>query len=385
MPKHIAILGSSGSIGTQALDVVRAHPEHFIVEVLSAGNNVDLLIQQALEFQPNAVVISDEKHYLKLQSALESRDIKVYAGEDALEQIVQMESIDLLLMAIVGFAGLRPTLKFIETGKTLAIANKETFVVAGELMIGKAIQHKSTIIPVDSEHSAIFQCMMGEMQNPMEKIILTASGGPFRGKDKNFLDHVKAKDALKHPNWDMGAKITIDSATLMNKGFEMIEAKWLFSLKPEQIEVLVHPQSIIHSMVQFTDGSIKAQLGLPDMKLPIQYAMAWPERIENDFPRMDFGLYPELTFEQANTEVFPNLRLAREAMIHGGNMPCMINAANEVLVQAFLQNRISFNHIPLLIEQAMHEDSFIAKPSLEDYFESDKETRIKTLERIKNI
>jgi 1-deoxy-D-xylulose-5-phosphate reductoisomerase len=293
-----------------------------------------------------------------------------------------MDSIDLLLMAIVGFAGLRPTLAFIETGKTLAIANKETFVVAGEVMMASALKHKTTVIPVDSEHSAIFQCMMGEMHNPIEKIILTASGGPFRGKDKAFLDQVKAKDALKHPNWDMGAKITIDSASLMNKGFEMIEAKWLFSLKPEQIEVLVHPQSIIHSMVQFTDGSIKAQLGLPDMKLPIQYAMAWPDRIENDFPRMDFGQYPQLSFEQPNLDVFPNLRLAREAMIQGGNMPCMVNAANEVVVEAFLKDKISFNDMPKYIADVMEKNTFIAKPTLEDYFESDKEIRQSLSERI---
>lgn len=383
MIKRVAILGSTGSIGTQALDVVRSHPDDFQVEVLTAGGNTNLLIAQAIEFQPNAVVISDDSKYNLVKDALIDSDIKVYAGNEALEQIVSMETIDIVLMAIVGFAGLRPTMKAINLGKTLAIANKETFVVAGNLMIESALISNSNILPIDSEHSAIYQCLMGEMHNPIEKIYLTASGGPFRGKDLDFLSKVKAKDALKHPNWDMGAKITIDSATLMNKGFEMIEAKWLFNLQPNQIDVLVHPQSIIHSMVQFNDGSIKAQLGLPDMKLPIQYALAWPNRINNDFPRMDFALYPNLSFEKPNSEVFRNLALAQIAMKKGGNMPCIINASNEVVVDAFLKDKIGFNQMPDLIENAMETIDFIQKPSLEDYFETDRITRKKLSERIK--
>ncbi len=385
MKKRIAIFGSTGSIGTQALDVMRSHPELFEAEVLTASSNVDLLIAQALEFQPNAVVILDQTHYPKLRDALSQTDIKVFAGQESLEQIAEMETIDLVLMAIVGFAALKPVLKTLETGKTLAIANKETFVVAGEIMMNSALNSNSLILPVDSEHSAIYQCLNGESTRAIDKIILTASGGPFRGKNKTFLETITAKDALKHPNWDMGAKITIDSASLMNKGFEMIEAKWLFGLKAEQIEVLVHPQSIIHSMVQFNDGSVKAQLGLPDMRLPIQYAMSWPDRISNEFPKMDFSKYPNLTFEQPDIATFPNLELARKAMIQGGNMPCIVNAANEMVVHAFLSDRIGFNFMPVLIEEAMEQIPFIQKPSLEDYFETDRITRIKLLERIKTL
>lgn len=385
MTKRIAIFGSTGSIGTQALDVIRLHPEEFVVEILTAGSNVNLLLEQAIEFQPNSVVIADESKYQFLKDNLSNTDIKVYAGDRAVEQIVESDSIDMVLMAIVGFAGLKPTLRALEFKKSLAIANKETFVVAGEIMVEKALKNKINVIPVDSEHSAIYQCIMGEINNPIEKIILTASGGPFRGKDKRFLETISSKDALKHPNWDMGAKITIDSATLMNKGFEMIEAKWLFDLKPEQIEVIVHPQSIIHSMVQFTDGSIKAQLGLPDMKLPIQYAMAWPQRIANNFERMDFLKYPSLSFEKPNPKVFRNLELAKIAMIRGGNLPAIVNAANEVVVGAFLKDKIGFNRMPELIEEAMENIDFITKPSLEDYFETDKITRLKLQERINKL
>jgi 1-deoxy-D-xylulose-5-phosphate reductoisomerase len=383
MTKRLAILGSTGSIGTQALEVVRAHANEFVVEVLTAGSNVDLLISQALEFQPNAVVVADDSKYLKVKESLSKTDIKVFAGQDAIEQIVTMDSIDIVLMAIVGFAALRPTLNALEHGKTLAIANKETFVVAGEIMVKKALENKSNILPVDSEHSAIYQCLVGEMYNPIEKIYLTASGGPFRDKNLDFLKTVKAADALKHPNWQMGAKITVDSASLMNKGFEMIEAKWLFNLQSHQIDVLVHPQSIIHSMVQFSDGSIKAQLGLPDMKLPIQYALTWPHRSTNNFPRMDFGLFTNLSFEKPNTDIFRNLLLAQQAMIKGGNMPCIVNAANEVVVDWFLKDKIGFLEMSDLIEKAMEMVSFIEHPTLENYFETDKITREKITERIK--
>ena len=382
MSNRIAILGSTGSIGTQALEVVRAHPTQFEVEVLTAGHNADLLIKQAVEFQPNAVVVGDEKQYQKVLDALSQTDVKVYAGEKALGQIVQMDTIDTFLIAIVGFAALHPTIKAIETGKNIAIANKETFVVAGEIMGEKARKFKANIFPVDSEHSAIFQCLAGEMHNAVEKIYLTASGGPFRGKDVDFLKTVKAANALKHPNWDMGAKITIDSATMMNKGFEMIEAKWLFGLTPNQIDVLVHPQSIVHSMVQFEDGSIKAQLGLPDMKLPIQYALSYPNRLENSFPRMDFANFARLDFEQPDKEVFRSLLIAEEALQKGGNLPCVMNAANEIAVAAFLKDNIGFMDIPTLIEEAVQTMDFIKTPSLDDYFATDTKTRLKVLERI---
>lgn len=378
--KHIAILGSTGSIGTQALEVIVANPDHFMVEVLTAHSNADLLIQQAILFKPNAVVIGEDDLYNKVFEALDSLDIKVYAGENALASVVEMDTIDLVLIALVGYAGLLPTIKAINAGKNIALANKETLVVAGELITKRAAEKGINIFPVDSEHSAIFQCLIGEFQNPIEKIILTASGGPFRGKNRDFLKNVTKAQALKHPNWDMGVKITIDSASLMNKGLEVIEAKWLFGLNADQIDVVVHPQSIIHSMVQFEDGSIKAQMGLPDMKLPIQFAMGYPERLKNDFPRFNFIDYPNLTFEQPDTATFRNLALAYEAMHQGGNVPCMLNAANEVVVDAFLKDKIDFLEMSEVIEQSMQKVSKVDKPSLEDYISTDKETRIIALE-----
>ncbi len=373
--KKIAILGSTGSIGTQALDVVLANPLHFEVEVLTAQNNADLLIQQALQFNPNCVVIGDESKRTHVLNALSSTDIKVYSGAEAITQVVQMESIDMVLTALVGYAGLKPTLSAIKAGKQLALANKETLVVAGELVTKLAKENGVNIYPVDSEHSAIFQCLVGEFHNPIEKIYLTASGGPFRGKKKDFLASVKKEQALKHPNWDMGAKITIDSASLMNKGLEVIEAKWLFGLTAQQIDVIVHPQSIIHSIVQFTDGSMKAQMGLPDMKLPIQYALGYPSRLKSDFPRFDFLSYPNLSFEKPDYETFRNLALAFAALEKGGNMPCIINAANEVVVAAFLQDKISFLAMPDVIESCMAKVEFITKPSYEDYVDTDAATR----------
>lgn len=373
--KHIAVLGSTGSIGTQALTVIRAHPESFVVEVLTANGNADLLIQQAIEFKPNCVVIADESKYQTVKNALDKHDIKAFAGNKAVEQVVQMDSIDIVLAAIVGYAGLASTISAIKAKKNIALANKETLVVAGELVTALAKENAVNIYPVDSEHSAIFQCMAGEWENPIEKIYLTASGGPFRGKDKNFLASVKKEQALKHPNWDMGAKITIDSATLMNKGLEVIEAKWLFNLKAEQIEVIVHPQSIIHSIVQFKDGSMKAQLGLPDMKLPIQYAFAYPKRISSSFERFSFLKYPNFSFEKPDTDTFRCLSLGFEAMKKGGNAPCVLNAANEVAVHAFLNDKISFLKIAEVIENALAKAPFIAKPTYEDYVQSDKEAR----------
>lgn len=373
--RGIAICGSTGSIGTQALEVVAKQADKFRVEVLTAGSNADLLIKQALLFKPNAVVIGDESKYEYVKETLWSYDIKTYTGADALEQVVQMEDIDIVLTAMVGFAGLRPTLKAIEAGKQIALANKETLVVAGELVTKAAAQKGVNIYPVDSEHSAIFQCLAGEFNNRIEKIYLTASGGPFRGKKRAELAGVTKAQALKHPNWEMGAKITIDSASMMNKGLEVIEAKWLFNLKPEQIDVIVHPQSIIHSIVQFEDGSMKAQMGLPDMKLPIQYAMAYPDRLSSDFPRFNFMDYPSLTFEQPDMETFGNLALAFEAMKQGGNMPCILNAANEIAVAAFLKDEIKFLDIQRLIEGSMEKATFIEKPTLEQYLETDKETR----------
>ncbi len=376
MPKkRIAIFGSTGSIGTQALDVIRSHAETFEVEILTAQTNSQLLIEQALEFKPNAIVIGDESKYAAVKEALANTDVKVFAGEKALEEVADFDSYDIMLAAIVGFAGLKPTLKAVGKGKTIALANKETLVVAGDYVMQKAVEHRAPIIPVDSEHSAIFQCLVGESRNPIEKIILTASGGPFLGKKPNFLVNVKRDHALQHPNWNMGAKISIDSATLMNKGLEMIEAKWLFNLKPDQVEVLIHPQSIIHSMVQFEDGSIKAQMGLPDMKLPIQYALGFPGRLKNDFPRMNFRKYPMLNFEEPDYKTFRNLGLAIEAMKKGGNMPCILNAANEIAVWAFLKNRIGFLDITAVVEKAMEKINFIESPSLEEYFESDGEAR----------
>jgi len=373
--KRIAVLGSTGSIGTQALDVIKANPQHFTAEVLAAYSNADLLIKQALEFDPNAVVIVDESKYLFVKDALKNTDVKVYAGSKALEQIVEMSSIDLVLTAIVGYAGLASTLNAIQHQKNIALANKETLVVAGDLVTKLAYEKAVNIYPVDSEHSAIFQCLVGEFENKIEKIYLTASGGPFRGKSKEFLMQVKKEQALKHPNWTMGAKITIDSASLMNKGLEVIEAKWLFQLKPEQIDVIVHPQSIIHSIVQFNDGSMKAQMGLPDMKLPIQYAMAYPQRVKSDFPRFDFLNYPQLTFEKADTNTFRNLELAYHAMKQEGNSACVLNAANEVVVDAFLKDKIGFLEMSDVIEKCLSKVPFIRKPTYENYVESDCLTR----------
>ncbi|WP_111670576.1 1-deoxy-D-xylulose-5-phosphate reductoisomerase [Algoriphagus litoralis] len=381
--KRVAILGSTGSIGTQTLEVVRQHPETFSVEVLTAQNNCDLLIAQALEFNPNAVVIGNEANYQKVKEALLPHDIKVFAGQKAIAQIVEMETIDVVLTALVGYSGLIPTVNAIKAGKQIALANKETLVVAGEIITALAKENRVNIFPVDSEHSAIFQCLVGEYQNPIEKIILTASGGPFRGKDRAFLETVTREQALKHPNWDMGAKITIDSASLMNKGLEVIEAKWLFGLKTEQIEVIVHPQSIIHSLVQFEDGSIKAQLGLPDMRIPIQFALSFPDRLKSDFERFDFMNYPQLTFEQPDLKTFRNLQLAFDALAKGGNAPCILNAANEIAVAAFLNREVGFLEMSDLIEETLEKATFIARPSLEDYIGTDEEARTITTQLIK--
>jgi 1-deoxy-D-xylulose-5-phosphate reductoisomerase len=381
--KRIAIFGSTGSVGTQALEVIEANPDKFSVEVLTCNSNADLLIQQAIKFQPNIVVISDDTKYLKVKDALSGTDVKVFGGEQALEEVASMDVYDLMLAAIVGYAGLKPTLNAVNAGKAIALANKETLVVAGDLVMHTAYERRVPIIPVDSEHSAIFQCLVGEVRNPIEKVILTASGGPFLGKKPNYLVNVKRDHALQHPNWTMGAKISIDSATLMNKGLEMIEAKWLFNLKADQIEVLVHPQSIIHSMVQFEDGSVKAQMGLPDMKLPIQYAMAFPKRIPNDFPRMDFKKIRSLTFEEPDIKTFRNLGLAIEALHKGGNLPCILNAANEIAVYAFLRNRIGFLDMTDVIEETMERVSFLQKPTLQDYLDSDAEARNYAADRIK--
>ena len=373
--KRIAIFGSTGSIGKQTLEVISAHPELFVAEILTAHSNESLLIEQALQFVPNIVVIGDIAKYAIVKKALEGKPIKVFAGEEALEQVAGMDCYDFMMAGIVGFAGLMPTLSAVEKGKAVGLANKETLVVAGDIVMRTAKEKGAMIIPVDSEHSAIFQCLVGENNNPIEKIILTASGGPFLGKKSNFLANVKRDHALQHPNWSMGAKISIDSATLMNKGLEMIEAKWLFNLQPHQIKVVVHAQSIIHSMVQFEDGSIKAQMGLPDMKLPIQYAMAFPQRLKNDFPRYHFDKPNTLTFDEPDTKTFRNLYLAIEAMRQGGNVPCVMNAANEIAVYAFLKNRIGFLDMTELIERTMEKIPFIAQPSLDDYFESDGEAR----------
>jgi 1-deoxy-D-xylulose-5-phosphate reductoisomerase len=381
--KSIAILGSTGSIGTQALEVIAANLDTFEVEVLTAQDNADLLIEQAIKFKPNAVVIGNEIHYAKVKEALVPLDIKVFAGENSLASVVQMDTIDLVLTALVGYAGLKPTIKAIEAGKSIALANKETLVVAGELVTQLARQKGVNIYPVDSEHSAIFQCLVGEFDNPIEKIILTASGGPFRGKKRDDLKLVTRAQALKHPNWTMGAKVTIDSASLMNKGLEVIEAKWLFGLKTEQIEVVVHPQSIIHSLVQFQDSSIKAQLSLPDMRLPIQFAMSYPERLKSDFPRFNFASYPSLTFEQPDTETFRNLALAFKALAKAGNMPCVLNAANEVAVAEFLKDKIGFLEMSDVVEHCLSKMTYVATPSLEDYVATDRETRRMAVEFIK--
>lgn len=373
--KRIAVFGSTGSIGRQALDVIAANKDKFSVEVLTAHSNDELLVKQALSFGPDIVIIGDEKKYPKVKEALSAVPVKVFAGEQALEEVAAMDSYDIMLAAIVGFAGLKPTLKAIESGKPVALANKETLVVAGDIVMRKAVENRSPVIPVDSEHSAIFQCLVGETRNRIEKIILTASGGPFLGRKPNFLVNVKRDHALQHPNWSMGAKISIDSATLMNKGLEMIEAKWLFNLKPDQVQVIIHPQSIIHSMIQFEDGSIKAQMGLPDMKLPIQYALGFPQRIANDLPRYDFKKPDKLTFEDPDIKTFRNLALATDALFKGGNCPCVLNAANEIAVYAFLKNRIGFLDMTELIERTMERVPFIQQPTLEDYFDSDAEAR----------
>ena len=373
--KRIAIFGSTGSIGKQTLEVISAHPELFVAEILTAHSNDSLLIEQALQFVPNIVVIGDLTKYANVKKALEGKPIKVFAGEEALEQVAGMDCYDFMMAGIVGFAGLKPTLTAVENGKAIGLANKETLVVAGDIVMRKAKENNAAIIPVDSEHSAIFQCLVGEQNNPIEKIILTASGGPFLGKKPNFLVNVKRDHALQHPNWAMGAKISIDSATLMNKGLEMIEAKWLFNLAPHQIKVVIHSQSIIHSMVQFEDGSIKAQMGLPDMKLPIQYAMAFPQRLKNQFPRYLFDKPNQLNFDEPDVKTFRNLSLATEALHRGGNTPCVLNAANEIAVYAFLRNRIGFLDMTELIEKTLEKIEYIANPTLEDYFETDGEAR----------
>ena len=380
--KKLAILGSTGSIGTQALEVVSEQPEAFEVEVLTAHRNANLLIEQAQKYKPNAVVIGDETQYEKVNDALFDIGIKTYAGKEALNDVVQMDSVDLVLTALVGYSGLAPTLSAIDAGKPIALANKETLVVAGELVTKKAAEKSVPLLPVDSEHSAIFQCLAGEFHNPIEKIVLTASGGPFRGRSKEELLRVTKQQALKHPNWEMGAKITIDSASLMNKGLEVIEAKWLFGLRPDQIEVIVHAQSIIHSIVQFEDGSMKAQMGLPDMKLPIQYAMGYPMRIANTFPRFNFVDYPNLTFEQADRSTFRNLDLAFEALNQAGNAACVLNAANEVAVAAFLNDQVGFLEMSDILEHTLSKTAYVKTPSYGDYVASDAEARRIASERI---
>ena len=373
--KHLTILGSTGSIGTQALDVVRANPDYFEIDCLIAHSNADLLVKQAVEFQPGTVVIGNEAKYEQVRDAISHLPIKVFAGEDAIVQMMEQESTQIVLTACMGYAGLRPTIAAIKAGKHIALANKETLVVAGELITALAKEKGVNIYPVDSEHSAIFQCLAGEWENKIEKIYLTASGGPFRGKDTDFLRTVTREQALKHPNWEMGAKITIDSASLMNKGLEVIEAKWLFNLRADQIDVIVHPQSIIHSIVQFNDGSMKAQMGLPDMKLPIQYALTYPKRLQTDFPRFDFLNYPSLTFEAPDRKTFRNLDLAFDAMRQGGNMPCILNAANEIAVEAFLNRQIGFLEMSDLVQHCMETVAFVAKPTYETYVNTDRETR----------
>ena len=374
MKKRIAILGSTGSIGTQTLEVIAAHPDHFEVETLTAHHNVELLAHQAIRFQPNAVVIGNKEYYDRLKEALAQYPVKVYAGYDAIAQVTALPSVDIVVAAMVGFSGLAPVVKAIEAGKHIALANKETLVVAGELVTQLAMKHQVALLPVDSEHSAIFQCLQGEQYNSIEKIILTASGGPFRTKTSKELAHATKDEALQHPSWNMGAKITIDSATLMNKGLEVIEARWLFDIPAERIEVLIHPQSVIHSMVQFADGSVKAQMGVPDMKVPIQYALSYPYRLSSDFPRPDFAKYASLTFEKPDVQRFPALDLAYQALKTGGNMPCIMNAANETAVEAFLNGRTGFMDIPRWIEQAMQQIAFIANPTLEQLQETHRKT-----------
>ena len=371
----IAILGSTGSIGTQTLQVVEEHPDKFEVYAITANTRVDELIEQARKFMPEAVVIADESKYPKLKEALADLPIKVYGGYESICQIVESQPIDIVVTAMVGFSGLRPTINAIKAGKAIALANKETMVVAGEMINELAMKHQTPILPVDSEHSAIFQCLAGEMHNKVEKLILTASGGPFRTFTKEQLEHVTREQALKHPNWSMGAKITIDSASMMNKGFEVMEAKWLFGVGAEDIEVVVHPQSVIHSMVQFGDGAIKAQLGTPDMRLPIMYALTYPVRLPSSFERIDWNTLKELTFEKPDLDLFPNLSHAYTALAEGGNIPCVVNAANEICVAAFLEERIKFTDMPKLIERAMEKATYILKPTLDDYLETDREIR----------
>ncbi len=385
MKKKIAIFGSTGSIGKQAIEVIEAHSNILQAEILVANNNSDLLIEQAIKYLPNTVVIANENHYNKVRDALESYDIKVFAGEDAVNQIAESSEIDMVLASIVGFAGLRSTLCAIEAKKDIALANKETLVVAGEIVTNAAKRNGVNILPVDSEHSAIFQCLAGEMFNKVEKIYLTASGGPFRGKNKEFLYKVTRNNALQHPNWSMGEKITIDSATLINKGLEVIEAKWLFDIEPEKIEVIIHPQSILHSLVQFDDGSIKAQLGLPDMKIPIQYALSYPLRLKTDFKRFSFNDFPILTFEKPDIDTFSGLKLAYQALSKGGNIPCVLNASNEEAVYAFLEEKIRFTQIYEIVENCLNIITFIANPTLDDYIETDKITRTKAKEIINKI
>jgi 1-deoxy-D-xylulose-5-phosphate reductoisomerase len=381
--RGLAILGSTGSIGTQALDVVRAQPGRFRVEVLTAGRNADLLIAQALEFKPNAVAIADESQGQKVRDALWDHDIKAYAGNDAIAQLVEMDGIDIVLTALVGFAGLRPTMNAIAAGKHIALANKETLVVAGGPVMEAAQKKGVDILPVDSEHSAIFQCLAGEFHNPIEKLILTASGGPFRGRKKEDLASVTREQALKHPNWDMGAKITIDSASLMNKGLEVIEARWLFDIPADRIEVVVHPQSIVHSGVQFEDGSIKVQMGLPDMKLPIQYALGYPQRLANSFPRFSFAEYPNLSFEQPDLQTFRNLQLAYDALAAGGSAPCVLNAANEVAVAAFLEGSVGFLEMSDVVEHALNAVEHVKKPDIEALFALDTAAREAAKSRVR--
>jgi len=373
--KRIAIFGSTGAVGTQALEVIRAHKDKFEVEILTAHGNESLLQEQAMEFQPNAIVIADEKKYPQLKEALSNTNIKVFGGENAIEEVAEFDTYDIMLACIVGFAGLRPILKAIEKGKTIALASKEALVVAGDLIMQLAVEKRVPILPVGSEHSAIFQCLIGETRNRIEKVILTASGGPFRGKKPNFLVNVKKHHALENPSWNMGAKITVDSATLMNKGMSMIEARWLFNLEPDQIEVLLHPQCIIHSMVQFEDGSVKAQMGMPDMRIPIQYALGFPKRLPSEYPRINFRRLSSLEFEEPDIKTFRNLALAHAALEKGGNVPAVLNAANEIAVWAFLNNRVGFLDMTAIVEKTMENIAFIEKPNLTDYFESDGEAR----------
>ncbi len=382
--KRIAILGSTGSVGKQALEVIQLHSDRFEVEVLTAYNNADLLIEQARQFNPNVVVIGREDYFEKVSLALANTDVKVYAGSDAIEQVTSMETIDMVLMSIVGFEALKPTLASLKNHKPVALANKESLVVAGELVTRVALENRTPIIPVDSEHSAIFQCLMGERNNRVEKVVLTASGGPFWGMSKKELEKVTPSGALNHPNWKMGDKVTVDSATLMNKGLEVIEAKWLFGLEPHEIEVIIQPQSVIHSLVYFADGNVKAQLGMPDMRMPIQFALSYPERLSSNFPRLDLLKIHNLTFEVPDVEIFRNLALAFKALEKGGNMPCILNAANEIAVDAFLNNRISFLQIPEVVEQCMETIPFIAKPALDDYYKTNKTARLKAIQIIES-